>query len=196
MMRACGSMKSDSLRATARKEPARERRRRVCAWLALLALAAAPAAAHEVDYKYASTDRLRQLADGGDVAAMEALGYRYFSGYLLEMDLEKAERWFSDAAVRGSSGGMFGLAQVLLDVSVAKFEADPDDDEWRDTLLGAYAWASIAADCGLGEAAEWKAETFEGFDAGFWRLGQKTIGVMFEEFFGERTLVDVCLRRE
>ena len=163
-----------------------------CVWLESVP----PAAPHVVDYMYATTERLRELADGEDVAAMVSLGHRYLLGYLADRDLEKAGRWFADAALRGGPVGMFGLAQVLLDVSVAKFEADPDDDEWHDLLLGAFAWAAIAADCGFGKAAEWNAETFKGFDAEFWRLAQKMVGLVFEDYFGERTLVNVCLRWE
>ena len=163
-----------------------------CIWLESVP----PAAPHVVNYMYATTERLRELANGEDVAAMVSLGHRYLLGYLVARDLEKAERWFSDAALRGGPVGMFGLALVLVDVSVAKFEADPDDDESHDLLLGAYAWAAIAADCGFGKAAQWNAETFKGFDAEFWRLAQKRVGVVFEEYFGERTLVNVCLRWE
>ena len=169
-----------------------DRPEEACIWLESVP----PAAAHEVDYKWATTERLRKLAEDGDVAAMETLGHRYLSGSMVFRDLEKAERWFADAAVRGGPVGMLGLAQVLLDVSVAKFEEDLDDDERQDLLLSAYAWAAIAADCGYGNAAEWKAETFKGFDAEFWRLAQKMVGVVFEEYFGERTLVNVCLRWE
>lgn len=97
---------------------------------------------------------------------------------------------------RGGPVGVFGLAQVLLDVSVKEFEAAPDDDEWRELLLGAYAWEAIAVDCGFVETAEWKAETFRGFDAGFWRLSQKMVWTVFEDYFGERTLSNVCHRWE
>jgi TPR repeat protein len=89
-------------------------------------------------------------ADEHDADAQYRLGLMYGAGDGVERDAAKAEEWLVAAARQGHRMATYRLGFLYLRGEGASGRSD---------MVGAYAWFSIAAREGIGDAAEWRDKT-------------------------------------